>query len=309
MHDPMNLSYNLQEQHSGLNQHDSPSRSEIQPRAFENSFWGKDDRGVEALMNKMRKAKQTCADLKSILSARSSVEEEYGKKLLKIAKTDICKDETGEMQKALSRLRCEFEATGNAHIETSQRIKLEVENSLGSFISNQRERRKAQAAIIEKILKKQIAEACQSPKKKYLTEKSKISGFENSVSNNGSKDFEKAQVRQYKMKELEQEYTRLSGELEEATRIWQHDWRVSCRLFQELEEERIEFIKKICWDFSNIIASVCLKDDESCERIRTALQNITVEHEIQSFIDERGTGYDPDYENGWFAYLRNSCTR
>ncbi|KAJ9050831.1 formin-binding protein, variant 2 [Entomophthora muscae] len=98
------------------------------------------------------------------------------------------------------------------------------------------------------------------------------------------------------MKELEQEYTRLSGELEEATRIWQHDWRVSCRLFQELEEERIEFIKKICWDFSNIIASVCLKDDESCERIRTALQNITVEHEIQSFIDERGTGYDPDYE-------------
>ncbi|KAJ9067415.1 formin-binding protein [Entomophthora muscae] len=109
----------------------------------------------------------------------------------------------------------------------------------------------------------------------------------------GQKILKKAQVRQYKMKELEQEYTRLSGELEEATRIWQHDWRVSCRLFQELEEERIEFIKKICWDsFCNIIASAPYDDEVgrwgrvanlSCERIRTALQNITVEHEIQSF--------------------------
>ncbi|KAI0226204.1 formin-binding protein, partial [Massospora cicadina] len=67
-------------------------------------------------------------------------------------------------------------------------------------------------------------------------------------------------------------------------------------LFQELEEERIEFIKKISWDYSNFIAAACLKDDESCERIRTALQTIKVEKEIQSFIEERGTGYDPDYE-------------
>lgn len=47
------------------------------------------------------------------------------------------------MQKALGRLRFEIEATGNAHIETSQRIKLELENRLSSFIGNQRERRKA----------------------------------------------------------------------------------------------------------------------------------------------------------------------
>ncbi|KAI9296391.1 hypothetical protein K502DRAFT_340992 [Neoconidiobolus thromboides FSU 785] len=268
-----------------------------QPRSFENSFWGKDDRGVETLMNKMRKAKQTCNELKTILNSRAQLEEEYGKKLLKISKCDIGKDESGHLQKSLSRLRSELEASGNAHIELSTKIKSDIESKLSIFINQQREKRKEQAAIIERSSKSKSLKHANllKIKEKYLNEKTKANSME-AINSSAAKDIEKIQQRHQKIKQLETDYSQLSGELEEATKIWQHDWRVSCRVFQELEEQRNDFLKKVIWDYSNAVAEVCVKDDESSEKIRTNLQQLVASKEIQTFIDERATGFDPDYE-------------
>ncbi|KAF0542826.1 cell division control protein [Gigaspora margarita] len=71
--------------------------------------------------------------------------------------------------------------------------------------------------------------------------------------------------------------------------------------FQYLEEDRIEFLKKVLWNYANLISSICVVDDESCERIRVCLESCDVDKDIQTFIKERATGPDipepPSYVN------------
>lgn len=82
--------------------------------------------------------------------------------------------------------------------------------------------------------------------------------------------------------------------------------------FQDLEEERIDFVKASLWTFANVSSTVCVHDDEvsdeimsrfasylglpnpkqSCEKVRTSLEDCEVEKDITSFILDRGTGQD-----------------
>jgi hypothetical protein len=66
----------------------------------------------------------------------------------------------------------------------------------------------------------------------------------------------------------------------------------SFQKFQDLEEERIDFLKSSCWTFANISSTVCVSDDASCEKIRLSLEDCDVEKDIISFISERGTGQE-----------------
>lgn len=78
---------------------------------------------------------------------------------------------------------------------------------------------------------------------------------------------------------------------------------------QDLEEERINFIKDNAWNLANAISSVCVTDDEvcigrrlatwqitdlslsqSCERIRIALEGFEDVTEIEAFVRNYGTG-------------------
>jgi hypothetical protein len=62
--------------------------------------------------------------------------------------------------------------------------------------------------------------------------------------------------------------------------------------FQDLEEERIDFLKSSCWQFANISATVCVSDDASCEKIRISLEDCEVEKDIAAFIVDKGTGQE-----------------
>ncbi|KFY03563.1 hypothetical protein O988_01395, partial [Pseudogymnoascus sp. VKM F-3808] len=57
--------------------------------SFANNFWGKDDAGVNPLLERMHNAKQTCDELKAFYNARSSLEEEYARKLLALSRKPL----------------------------------------------------------------------------------------------------------------------------------------------------------------------------------------------------------------------------
>ena len=83
--------------------------------------------------------------------------------------------------------------------------------------------------------------------------------------------------------------------LEETTGRWNRDWKAAADKFQDLEEERLDFMKSSLWSFANIASTVCVSDDASCEKVRLSLENCEVEKDIVSFIKERGTGQEiPD---------------
>jgi hypothetical protein len=91
------------------------------------------------------------------------------------------------------------------------------------------------------------------------------------------------------------EYENAVKALEETTGRWNRDWKAAADKFQDLEEERLDFMKSSLWTFANIASTVCVSDDASCEKVRLSLENCEVEKDIVGFIKERGTGQEiPD---------------
>jgi len=91
------------------------------------------------------------------------------------------------------------------------------------------------------------------------------------------------------------EYESAVKVLEETTGRWNRDWKAAADKFQDLEEERLDFMKSSLWTFANIASTVCVSDDASCEKVRLSLENCEVEKDIIGFIKDRGTGQEiPD---------------
>jgi predicted ribosome quality control (RQC) complex YloA/Tae2 family protein len=80
--------------------------------------------------------------------------------------------------------------------------------------------------------------------------------------------------------------------LQETTHRWNTEWKQACDKYQDLEEERVDFLKANLWTFANIVSTVCVSDDESCEKIRVSLEKCEVDEVVQLFIQTKGTGQE-----------------
>lgn len=43
---------------------------------------------------------------------------------------------------------------------------------------------------------------------------------------------------------------------------WEQDWRAFCDACQDMEEDRMEFMKDNMWAYANAVSTVCVTDDE-----------------------------------------------
>ena len=53
---------------------------------FEDSFWGDTDEGFGVLLARIKQGKYTCKEILEVVSTRAAIEEDYSKKLAKLAK-------------------------------------------------------------------------------------------------------------------------------------------------------------------------------------------------------------------------------
>lgn len=121
-----------------------------------NNFWGKDDAGVDPLLERLHNAKQTCDELKAFYTARSALEEEYARKLLQLSRKPLGSQERGTLKISMDTLRGEVESMGKAHQGIAQQMKTELEEPLAAFTGAMKERRKIVQGGIEKLLKTKI---------------------------------------------------------------------------------------------------------------------------------------------------------
>ncbi|KAJ1969046.1 formin-binding protein [Dispira parvispora] len=274
--------------------------STLPPETFATSFWGKSDRGVEVLMNRLRNSKQTCQELQSLFTARASIEEEFGKKLLKLARSSIGKNEIGTLKDSLVSIKNELEICGKAHIDLAHQIKVELENTMAVFINKQREKRKMQTSVIEKssrnrsMIRSQLVRA----KDRYDSEISKASGLEQALfSMQQSKDVDRLRGRlektQQSSRQADEDFKKTMIRLKDSQSRWECDWRDACHTFQSLEEERLDFLRTHLWSYTNVLSNVLVTEDESFERVRKGLEQFSVSQDIQLFIDRYGTGKEP----------------
>lgn len=43
---------------------------------------------------------------------------------------------------------------------------------------------------------------------------------------------------------------------------FEHDFKAACADCQKLEEDRIDFLRSHIWDYTNLLSTVCVSDDE-----------------------------------------------
>jgi len=91
-----------------------------------------------------------------IVIARSSLEDDYARKLLALSRKPLGSQETGTLRASLDVLRGEVEQTGKAHQVIAGQMKTELEEPLAAFAGALKERRKIVQGGIEKLLKVKV---------------------------------------------------------------------------------------------------------------------------------------------------------
>ncbi|KAI5201141.1 hypothetical protein E4T39_05323 [Aureobasidium subglaciale] len=269
--------------------------------AVANNFWGKEDAGVDPLLERMHNAKITSDELKSFYTQRAAIEEEYSRKILNLARKPLGSSEAGTLRMSMDVVRGELEAMGKSHQHIAQQMKGELEEPLSTFSGGIKERRKIIQNSIEKLLKTktQQTHTVNKARDRYEQDCLKIKGYlaqgHMVMGQEERKNKAKLEKTQIQMSATSSEYETAVKVLEETTARWNREWKAACDKFQDLEEERLDFTKSSLWSFANISSTVCVSDDASCEKIRLSLEDCDVEKDIAGFIKDNGTGQEiPD---------------
>ncbi|KAJ4471517.1 SH3 domain-containing protein [Lentinula aciculospora] len=268
-------------------------------RDFCNSFWGEGDAGVNVLFARMRGSARTTDDLRSFWKERSAIEEEYARKLLQLSQNTMGKDEIGELRNSLETLQLETSKLAQTHLQLASQIRSEMEEPANALFSKQLEHRRAIQGPLEKRYKAKVAQESYVAKarEKYHSDCVKISTYIQQLENNSHSPGTEVEKTRIKLKRAEQtvganekDYAAFAKALADMMPGWESDWRGFCDTCQDLEEERLDFMKDNLWAYANSVSTVCVADDESCESIRTVLDQLETERDILAFVQEYGTG-------------------
>ncbi|KAJ3251783.1 hypothetical protein HK103_002060 [Boothiomyces macroporosus] len=113
----------------------------VSEKTFANSFWGQDEKGWDALLQRMKRSKHVSEEITMLLKERSAIEEEYGKRLAKLAKNFSPKDEIGTLRESLDVIRIELEKTARAHLDLASDLKTKLERPMVEFVARKNHQR------------------------------------------------------------------------------------------------------------------------------------------------------------------------
>ncbi|KIO28887.1 hypothetical protein M407DRAFT_21964 [Tulasnella calospora MUT 4182] len=263
---------------------------------FCNSFWGPNDCGVEVLFARMRGAARTMEEMREFWKERIAIEAEYAKKLAKLAKRPLGRDEIGGFRSALDKLLSETDGQAAQHFNSAQTMKRELEKASNEFIGKQNNHKATFQAAIEKSYKtKQFQERnVEKARKKYEADSALVDSYtalltlpQSDALNDTQTKLERAER---DAQAHQKDYKNFTQTLEDTCRRWEGEWKTYCDQCQDLEDERLEYIKDNVWAYANVLSTVCVADDESCERVRVCLEEIDVDKDIENFVNDYGTG-------------------
>lgn len=265
-------------------------------RDFCNSFWGPGDDGPNILFKRMRNASKTTDELVNFWNERAIIEEEYALKLAKLAKAPIGSDEIGELKTCLDTLRLETEKQAESHLELARQVREELETPTAQFHAKQvAHRRNQQSALEKKHKNKQTQEAyVQKAREKYESDCERINSYTQQASYMSGKDLERTNMKLLRARQTvqanEKDLANFTKTLFDMLPEWEAEWKNFADSCQDLEEERLDFMKDTLWAYANDLSTLCVADDLSCERVRTALDQLEPLADVENFVNDYGTG-------------------
>ncbi|EDQ99507.1 uncharacterized protein LACBIDRAFT_316391 [Laccaria bicolor S238N-H82] len=283
---------------TSLSKYVRASTPDLQPRSLDfcNAFWGLGDGGVDVLFARMRGAARTVEELKNFWKERAAIEEDYAKRLTKLSKMVLGRDEIGELRNSMNAVKVETERQSGFHLSLAQQIRNDLESPAAAFYTRQLQHKKVAQAAIEKDFKtKQTQETyVTKAREKYEADCMRINSYTAQSSLVQGKDLEKIHIKleraQQTVQTNERDFANFSKALQDTVHKWEQAWKVFCDQCQDLEEERMEFMRDNMWAYANCVSTVCVADDESCEKMRLALERMEAEKDMENFVHNYGTG-------------------
>lgn len=101
----------------------------------------------------------------------------------------------------------------------------------------------------------------------------------------------------------EKKYQVLTKALQDTVQEWTLQWKMFCDLIQDLEEDRLEFIKSSAYEYTSKISFICNAEDEQFEFVRQILERCDAERDINQFIARCGTGAELYCAPAYIDYL------
>ena len=173
-----------------------------------------------------------------------------------------------ELRNSLDTVRLETERQAGFHMNLAQQIKTEMEAPVAAFHARQLQHKKTYQTGIEKEFKtKQTQESyVNKAREKYEQDCVRINSFTAQASLVQGKDLEKINLKlertQQTVQTNEREFANFSKALQDTVAKWEQDWKAFCDSCQDMEEQRMEFMKDNMWSYANAVSTVCVADDE-----------------------------------------------
>ncbi|KAJ6593158.1 hypothetical protein B0H19DRAFT_1245961 [Mycena capillaripes] len=263
---------------------------------FCNAFWGLGDGGVDVLFARMRGAARTMDELRNFWKERAAIEDDYARRLAKLSKQTLGRDEIGDLRSSLDTIRSETERQASYHLTLAQQVRADLEAQTSAFHAKQQHHKKTYQGAIEKEFKaKQTQESyVAKAREKYEGDCMRINSYTAQLGLVQGKDAERIHLKleraQQTVVQNERDFSNFARALADTVAKWEQDWKVFCDSCQDLEEDRLEFTKDNMWAYANAVSTVCVSDDESCEKMRLALEQMEPEKDMENFVRDYGTG-------------------
>ncbi|KAK0226564.1 hypothetical protein IW262DRAFT_1542775 [Armillaria fumosa] len=274
----------------------SPMRQGERNCDFCNTFWGADDVGVSVLFTRMRGAMRTMKELRNFWKERAAIEDDYARRLAKLAKYPLGRDEIGDIRNCLEMVVLETQNQSKFHSRLAYTISKELEAKAAQFHTDQRAHKNNWQNPIEKAFKAKQAQEVyvNKAREKYEQGCARVNSFTAQSTLVQGKELEKITLKLERTKQTVQannrDYVNFSRAYADTVTMWEKDWKTFCDSCQDMEEQRLEFIKDSLWGFANDVSAVCVFDDNSCEKLRVALEEAEVGRDMKDFVRDYGTG-------------------
>ncbi|OAV94055.1 hypothetical protein PTTG_02862 [Puccinia triticina 1-1 BBBD Race 1] len=284
-------------------------RQAIKAKEFCNSFWGEE--GYEILTEKTKMSTRMLEELKNWYKERALIEADYSKKLQKLSKSNLfqlLRFESDGLQLGLDSLREATAKSAHCHAELSGTFKTSLEAKTIEFINKREGARKNPQASIEKLHKRiiELKILQEKARKRFETDSIAVSGYAAQMHLVQGRELDKVSAKLDKAQGsigiTEKEYRVLTQNLEETTESWNLQWKSFCDLTQDLEEDRIDFVRSSLWDFANGLSTICMLEDEHSENLRKAVERCNTAQDVIKFIQQAGTGQELYAAPGYIDY-------
>lgn len=246
------------------------------------NYVSQEHKASELLFKQLHQGNTNCQKLAEIYQEKIRIEQEYHQKLKQLCVRTSDTKEIGGMKAVYEVLAGQFARVGDAHLKEAQQIDEEIMIPLLTYAKGFGTKQQGiegacNTAYNEIELLKQAVEQAKSDYSEQCIQL--YHGSKTGISNSKMVGLE--ELVHSKLQNYNESVKHYDSNLEH----WKSQWQDTSKGLEQLEVERMNFVKKNIWDFTNVMSNTILEEDDAYEQIRLKLERCDTAKDIKLFVE------------------------